>query len=906
MPAPAVAPWVRTRLRTAPGAAAALAVLVLLTSCLAAAFPRGVDTYEDKGLRHAVATASASKAVIGVSVPGNDLRLDPDERDAKMRPDSMAKLYRGLTRTIPAPLRVDESQAAYGTRSVKPLTTTDPWLPRPEGLQAQISVASQSNLSQHARVVEGRLPTTKGPVSAFSPEGEAAVTSATAKSLHIKVGSVIHTPTERGNEVGFRITAIVEPLQPQGSYWSVDPTLRTPSLVPVPSKDPVPLRYWLGGLLLAPEAAPMLLGAAANPELYWNLPPVTTGLPSHELDRLTSMVASMESGPLLQNMKRVTGELTELTTGLEEIFDSYRTIRDSVSPVVAVAAFGTGTVAAIVLLMAGGLATARRRSELALLRSRGGSLPGIGGRLVAETAVVVVPAAALGLAAAVLAVPQGRMGSALLCSAVVAALATLGLPLRAMGEHRRPQVNGDRQDVASARPSRRRTVVELTLLVLAVGAVVALRRRGTAAGADQLVSAAPVLVGIIAALVLVRLYPLPLRWAARPAARMRTAIGFLSLARAGRSAGSGALPLLALLTALTTAAFGGSVLAGVADTRDRAALMSVGADARVSSLGTLPARLADRVSKLPGVTSVVQVDTEYDTVFSDADTHAPVLGVDPASYAELARTTGLGAFPAGQLAHRGGESGTLSALASPAVAAHLGRGPVTVRVGGYNRTLKIVAVRDRTPGLPGEDFLVVDASGLGRPAPNNLLITGDPDSKALRAAAHGVLGGVQIRAEERGTLVDSPVQSGAERMYTLAVLAGAGFAALSLLLALLRAAPERAALLARLRTMGLTRRQGRRLLVMEALPQALPAAVGGALTGWAAIRLLSSGVNLDGLALAGGTLVPEGGAQLQPDTWSLAIPALCVVALAVGVAALQAWWSGRRGSITELRAGDAR
>lgn len=42
---PVSAPWVRTRLRTAPGAAWALALLVALTACLAAAFPRALDRY---------------------------------------------------------------------------------------------------------------------------------------------------------------------------------------------------------------------------------------------------------------------------------------------------------------------------------------------------------------------------------------------------------------------------------------------------------------------------------------------------------------------------------------------------------------------------------------------------------------------------------------------------------------------------------------------------------------------------------------------------------------------------------------------------------------------------------------------------------------------------------------------
>ncbi len=63
-------------------------------------------------------------------------------------------------------------------------------------------------------------------------------------------------------------------------------------------------------------------------------------------------------------------------------------------------------------------------------------------------------------------------------------------------------------------------------------------------------------------------------------------VGFLSLARAGRSSTVGvALPLLALLLALTTAAFGGSALAGVSDARDRAALLATGADARIAGPG---------------------------------------------------------------------------------------------------------------------------------------------------------------------------------------------------------------------------------------------------------------------------------------------------------------------------------
>ena len=180
-------------------------------------------------------------------------------------------------------------------------------------------------------------------------------------------------------------------------------------------------------------------------------------------------------------------------------------------------------------------------------------------------------------------------------------------------------MHGAREDLASVRPSRRRTVAELTLLVLAAAAVRALRRRGTSGTSDEALDSGASATSALRRPTRLagpgvdrrhrRAGPGPAVSAAaaragpsrRPAAGR---VGHLSLARAGRTSVSAVLPLLALLTALTTAAFGGSVLAGVADARDRAALLTVGADARVETEAALPATLPDRLRRHPGVTGV--------------------------------------------------------------------------------------------------------------------------------------------------------------------------------------------------------------------------------------------------------------------------------------------------------------
>lgn len=949
----ASAPWIRTRLRTAPGTAAALTVLVLVTAFLAAAFPRAVDAYETKGLRHDILTADAGRSALEVGRPQPGLELPQAHRDAEVRSPELARVGAGLLKALPAPLRADTSSLAYGVRTTKPAVADEPWLPRPEALPPKLTYVAQTGLKEQATLASGAWPTTPEEVTSDSREVQGAVTEETAAELKVKAGATITLLTAAQDPITVTITGIVAPRDPRGSYWSADPLLRTPSLVLDPA-SPFPQHYWTGTVLLAEDAGPALLSTAAEPSLFWRIPPDPSRLTGPDGARLTSVIASLESGPGLLKVREIAGDTAVVSTGLGHIVEANGRMRDAISPVIAVAALGIGSVAAVVLLMTGALIAARRRSELALMRSRGGSLRGIGGRLFAETAVTVVPASALGLLLAVLAVDEGRWWPGALAATGVGLLVCVALPVRTTLQHIRPTLHGAREDMVSARPSRRRTVAELTLLVLAVGAVTALRRRGTSAGggADLLVSAAPVLVALIAALVLVRLYPLPLRLAARPVARLRGAIGFLSLARAGRSSAGGALPLLALLLALATAAFGGSVIAGIGDARDDAALASVGADARVSGVSeraTLPDRLIRTVGDLDGVRDAAPVRVEYGVTLPDAvagdgdggangggagsddagtDTGsdsggalraAALVGVEPASYARLARTHGLPAFPAARLKATGpsaplpegaepGPERVLPAIASPAVAARLGTEPRALVTLSGDFKVQVVGTTARAAAVSRTNFLIVNSASLEQKAATTLLLAGAPDPGKLRAAV-GESGKdfvVQLRSEERARYVNTPMQAGAQRIYLSAVAAGAGYALLAVLLSLLQTAPERRTLLARLRTMGLTTGQGRRLLAFEATPQALLAAGGGLFTGWVTIALLSPGVDLAPMALAGVAGSDPSPVALRTDLWSLGLPAAGVVALAAAVAGVQAWWASRSGSITELRAGDSR
>ncbi|MCD0483603.1 hypothetical protein LO771_14665 [Streptacidiphilus sp. ASG 303] len=927
---PVCAPWVRTRLRSAPAAAGALALLVLALSFLAAAAPRALDRYADTALHRDLASRSpVVRSIDAEAVLGPAQDLSPEAVAAAVSPARLAAVERRLRDTVRPPLRIDPAAVSYGvSTSSGHLALTDPGLPEVDGLQPTATLAWRQGADAHVRMAAGRPPRAAPAAGGAGGAGgdggdggqggftvEVMVSRATADLLRVRPGSLLHLRPDTGPPFVLRVSGVYTALSAADPYWGFGQTLLRPALASAP--PPGSAQYWHVGMLVG-DASVRVLPRAGTVDAAWHHPVAADGLAAREVAAAEDRLDDLVSGTAASRLRSGTGVPGGLsvTSPLPAALAAFDRGRAAAAPLLAVAGAGLAGVAGAVLLMAGGLAADRRTGELALLRARGAGLPALAGRLAAETAAVALPAAAAGLSAALLLLPTARWGASAAAAAAVAGLVVLVVPLRAVLPHRGRGTGPARADVARTRPSRRRTVLDLAVLAAAAGAVAAVRQRGIAAGGvDPLVSGTPLLLGLAGALVLLRVYPWPLRLLARVAAGRRGAVPFLGLARAARSPASGTLlPLLALLLALTVAVFGGTVLYGISDGRTRAALAQVGADARIESGTELPPGLPRTVAELPGVRSAVPLRVQgglglllHQGGMANGFT---LVVADTAAYARLSAATGIGRFGTGLL--RGG--GAVPALASPALAARIGggaQGPLVTTYGSFD--VRVAGTLAQTPAArDGGDFLVVPleqvrarwarASSAPLPAPDLLLLTGPVDPSALHRTVERARGAeaatVSVRTEVLSALDRAPLPQGATALYAAAVASVAVLSVLAVLLSLARSAPGRAALLARLRTMGMTGGRRYRLVLLEVLPPLVAAAVAGTLLGLAAVPVLGAAVDLAGLA---GTDVPTGlGVRLGP----LLAPGAGLLALAVGAAAAETAVTGRRRIAAELRAGE--
>lgn len=329
--------------------------------------------------------------------------------------------------------------------------------------------------------------------------------------------------------------------------------------------------------------------------------------------------------------------------------------------------------------------------------------------------------------------------------------------------------------------------------------------------------------------------------------------GFGGGSRGGHGAPT-VLPLLALLLAVTTAGFGATVLTDTATDRQAAVRQIIGADVQVTTQRPdgLPDGFAAAAAALPGVRSgtsvVVDNSASIDTGDGSRLPGVTLVLVDPQAYSALARRVGVGQIDPALLDDTGSpQDAPVAALASPGLAERLGTAGNTLSLPlpYHDMRLRVAGTVDGTLVLPqggiGTAVLVVSEQALQRQHPDTAALMAHPTNwfgtgdgidagklRALLAELDGSRPGPVVQpvagvaqapdavppytvltsADYLHRLDDNPLLHSATRLFWAGVLAAGGYTVLSLLLTLLRAAPERAALLARLRTMGLRPRQG--------------------------------------------------------------------------------------------------
>ncbi|RPF29727.1 putative ABC transport system permease protein [Streptomyces sp. Ag109_G2-6] len=926
-PGPRPAPWVRTRLRAARLGSVLAAVLAFVAVLLAAALPRAQDRGADQALR----------AFLQRGGPGYTSLLTTSPRPQQAQgTDALDATRTTLLAHTGDSFHVDPGTVVYGTWTVKGRGLLNPGLSAPSGLPPVMRLLYVRNARAHVRLVEGQWPndapaagTAPGTARGAADDGpplRIALSQRTARTIGARVGSVLTTSSVPGGGPRAEVVGLYTVADESEDFW-VDLGCLAFACEYHQGEN----SFWGADALVGAADLPRLDGWSFTAEDFWRLPVDTGRLRADRLGATEQDIASYITGPVSAELVTQTGrEMLRTNSRLPELFAQARARSQAAAPLAAIGPAGVAGVALVVLCLAGALAADRRESELRLLLARGGSRTGIVGRLLAEGAVTVLPAAAAATALAVLTLPTPRLAASLLCAAAVALLALLAFPVRAAFL------------LSPPRPAARwrRPVAELLVLAAAGAAVWEVRRRGVApagSGTDPLLIAAPLLLALCGGLLLARVLPLVTGGLARMAGRSRGLVGFLGLVRAargpgGRGAGTpvrgrtgpSVLPLIALLLAVTTGGFGAAVLASVDAGRLAAAHRTIGGDAGVSAVGagSLPDALVKSAARLPGVRTSVPVWTDDDSFVqgtAEGRTRVTLVVAEPAAYAELSRGLGCGTFDPALL----GVGGTGSAdapvpvLFSSGLARKAGPGTYALRPGpGGELHVRTAAVTGCTPAPsgPGGETVVLPAGPAtalirGGVQPNRWLALGPVDGERLRALTRTARSGakpaderyvVRTSAEYVAELGADPLQGSAERLFWSCVAAAAGFALLAVLLTLLRTVPERAALLARLRTMGLRRRQGVALILAEALPQTLAAALGGALAAAAAVALLGPAMDLSTLV---GASAPTG---VRLSAAAVLTPALGLAALVAAAVLLEAATSGRRQITTELRAGDQR
>jgi putative ABC transport system permease protein len=730
---------------------------------------------------------------------------------------------------------------------------------------------------------------------------QVAVTTATAARFGLRVGTTLRVRALR-----LVVTGIIRPERPATNFWTETPGAAAPTVAQGTSGA----SYWVGTVFVGPGAL-HLVESLLNPEymqVTWGFPVAVSRPTANQVSPLQASLDSMTSSGLV-----IIGDsgpvVVTVASQLPGILAPFIAADLAVAPLLGLLYVSLAVTGAVVVLLGAWLVAEHRHAEFALMRARGAALHQLGWLVLRGSAVITVAAGAAATALAIRLTPGNGSQVGLWLAAVTIGVTLAGPVLITAVRHRvpGPGTSGGAGRPVSRRSGPRRIVIEVALLTVAIGGLVVLRVQGLSAGGTNLYpSAAPVLVAVPAAIIVLRGYPAVAHELARIAGRSRGVVAFVGLARATRTSPGAALPAFALVLALAMVTFAAMVSAAITHGQADASWRQVGADAIVEAQAGYPitAALQHQIASVPGVTGTA-TGVAYQALLQPSGSELTAVFVRPASYAAVVDQAPGPRLPLAALSGNaaGRPGGIIPAVATPAAAQLVGAAEAQLSLGTQNVTMRLAGLISRVPGVAGGPVVVMPLRALGQnpPEPGLMLVAGPHlDGPRLSAiVARALPGGtVTLRAAVLAALTTSPVPQAAQTALIQGMAAAAGFGALVLLLSLLLGARTRDMTLARLATMGLRRWQAQLLQATETLPPVVAAAIGGIACAWALVPLVGPSLNVAAFAGTGSAAV------VAPAVVPLVASAAGLVLAALLVLTAQAVITYRRGSARALRIAD--
>jgi putative ABC transport system permease protein len=781
----------------------------------------------------------------------------------------------------------------------------------------QLVLVLQSGLTDRVVWTEGRAPRTTDRVVrlADDPGGprvsrpllEVALADETARQWGLQLGDRLRLDPNPDSEDRSALVVLVgtfDAVDRTDPFWTRDRMLLKTAAIPTDDGGSVRRADAVVGddaysdlsntLLPVPKSAGLAEGAPSGSLTQsWDLRPDPESLRSEDVDPLVAGIGRL-------NTSR--SELTsfppypQVTTGLLDELETYERDVAVTRSILSIVAAAVLVLSLLVLALTAHVLVERRRDALRLLRSRGASLAQLWAVIGLEVLAWALPAGALGAATGLLV--SGTTGLLPLVGVVLAVLVPLTVALVATRSSVRHltassvRVGGD-----GGIP---RVTAEVLLLSLAALAVSSAQQRGQGVSAgqtDPFIALTPVLLALAVGVVVARLEPAPVRWAAALAARGRGAIGFLGMARAARERAVALVPLVALLLATATGLLMVTVTTSADRERTLTSWRAVGADARVDYQRLDPADV-DEISAQADVTDVVPAfRTDGGTLVGEGQSSGSlvtVIAVDPEGYAALLADTPL-AFDAAPLDTPPGSTGADTDPNAPVPALLSSPDPAMgggarISAGGRSVPIDVVAIDGALRRGAGTEELVVlmplDALRTADPTvqPTTAYVGTEPGTTLTRDPLSSPL---LLDVRDRGTWLNDvtgqPLPSVVREVFAAGAVVAVVDSVLAVLLLLTLTASGRRQALLRLRTMGLRRGRERRLAAYEVVPLVLAALVPGVALG----LVLPSVVHdvLDLAAFTGGPPYPP----ITADPWwtlgiVLAVGAVVLVGLAVDAA----------------------